>query len=180
MRPELLNLLIAAIGVLGSLTTFFLGRHLERRRQSLLVRAEMLDSVKEWVGGVERIMQMIADSMAAVEQGLLFPATYNPSERRQAAQFMGEKSREVIGILESGSLRTPRTKKLADQLRRETTLVNIALNKLMELETAILQLQPSELWKNENTLVAVELMNTLDSQVSNIHALIAKMKTSFV
>lgn len=93
---------------------------------------------------------------------------------------MGEKSRAVFGILESGSLRTRSTRKLADDLKAEASVLHVSLNQLMQLETKIIQLSPQSLWEDESTLTAITLMNTLDARVNRMHALIAKMKTAFV
>lgn len=179
------DLLIAVVGIAGTflsgLIMFAMGRRSEQQHQSLLVRAEMLQPIEEWLGGAEKMLQIVADTMAGVSQGLPLPMTYSMEERRQAAQFMGEKSRVVWGILESGSLKTRKTKKLTDDLKTEITTLQVSLPVILNMENEILGSASNRLQGTDvKYVVAGQMLQELGARIGRAYSLIAQIKTSFV
>jgi|CXWL01.1.fsa_nt_gi 4-hydroxy-3-methylbut-2-enyl diphosphate reductase IspH len=175
--------LIAILGVAGTLLGIVvgsvLGRRSERHRQSLLIRAEMLKPIEEWLSGAEKMVGIFADTMSAVALNAPLPITYNLEERRKATQFMSEKTNIVLGILDSNSLKTNRTKKLAKQLAKEIRSID------SQVKFALLQADGELLDHSLNRTLTPEVLAQgamlklqLESQLQKAHALVAQIKTA--
>jgi hypothetical protein len=110
--------------MLLSILTFFLGRRWERNRQSLLIRAQMLDPIRNWLHGVERYIGILGDTLNSVVIGSPGPITYDFEERRKSAQFMIENTNQILGILDSKSLVTNPTRKDVETLASLLRILN--------------------------------------------------------
>ncbi|MDQ3007398.1 MAG: hypothetical protein M3R47_18685, partial [Chloroflexota bacterium] len=68
------------VTVLGSLLTlivgFFLGQYAEKRKQSLLVRSEMLKPIEEWLNAIEKFNGIVGDTLTSVVIGNQAPIMY--------------------------------------------------------------------------------------------------------
>ena len=88
------EVLIAILGLVWTFLTavvmFVLGQKSERKRQSLIIRAQMLNPISDWLGGVEKFIGILGDTLTSVGTGSAGPLTYDLEERRKSAQFMIE------------------------------------------------------------------------------------------
>jgi len=122
MAEAFISILGLAGTLLAGVISFILGQRWERQRQSLLIRAQMLIPIEEWLRGAERMIGILGDTMTSVIAQSPLPVTYDLEERRKATQFMIERTNVVLGILQSNSLRTGQTRKvLSRSLRRTIT-----------------------------------------------------------
>ena len=113
---SIIAILGLACTLLGVIVGHVLGQRAERQKQSLIIRAEMLKPIEEWLKGAEKIVGILSDTMASILNDLPLPISYNMDERRRANNFMAEKTNEVFGILTSRELQIGRTKKSAKEL----------------------------------------------------------------
>ena len=89
MSETLLITLLGIIGtVLGSIISFLLGTRREKKKQSLIIRSQLLEPIEEWLQGAEKMIGIFYDTIITLVQGLPYPMTYNPEERRIATQIM--------------------------------------------------------------------------------------------
>jgi hypothetical protein len=116
MNDPLLGILGISGTILAAVIGFILGRRVERARQA--ARRAMLGQVREWLGGVEKSTGVLVDTLSSAAPGGGGPGTRDLDARRKAAQSMVAHTNEVIGILDSGSLMTRRTKARVTDLRR--------------------------------------------------------------
>jgi hypothetical protein len=176
------DILIAIIGIIGTLLSgvvmFIIGKRWERNRQTLIVRAEMLDPIKNWLKGVEKFTGILGDTLGSVSIASPGPLTYDLEERRKSAQFMIENTNEVLGILESGSLITKATKELAEELSRIIRELDIEIKyTLLPLDHEILD-RGARGAINEGFVRRVgETKLKLEHKVQRAYLLIAKIKT---
>lgn len=177
------TVLISILGVLSALLSgilsFVLGQRLERQRQTLRIRAEMLRPIEEWLQGAERMIGVLGDTLSSVVLNSPVPVTYSLDERRKVAQFMGEKTNLVLGILQSKSLKTRRTNKLARQLSETIAKLDGLIKfQLLPLDNDILDRARIGALTPDYITHIGKLKLQLDSLVQTAHSLIAKMKTS--
>ena len=115
------SLVIAILGIAGTLLSgiisFVLGQRAERQKQTLLIKAETLKPIDEWLKGAEKMVGIFSDTISAITLNLRLPVNYDFDERRKASNFMAEKTNEALGIITSGSFQTGKTKQLAKELR---------------------------------------------------------------
>lgn len=113
-------LLISILGVAGvllsSIISFTLGQRAERQKQSLLIRADMLRPIDEWLKGGEKMVGIFSDTISSIAQDMPLPINYDFNERKKAFNFMAEKTNEVLGIIASNSLQTRKSNRLAKEL----------------------------------------------------------------
>lgn len=106
------NVLIPLIGLAGTLLSatifFILGKRAEQTAQTVLIRAQMLEPIDDWLNGVEKMIGIYSDTMVTLTSGSPLPITYNLEERRKVGQFMSENTNKVLGILASESLTVKR------------------------------------------------------------------------
>ena len=167
------------LAIAGVVVSFILGRWSERNRQTLLIRAEMLKPIEEWLDGAEKIIQMVSDTLVTVSANSPLPLSYGLDERFKAAQFMSEKTNRVLGILKSNSLKTRQTAQLANRLTNSiVSLDNQVKYALLPLDKEILDRSASGALTRDFIISAASLKLTLESQVQEAHALIAQIKTA--
>jgi hypothetical protein len=176
------SFIIAILGIAGTLLTgvisFTLGQHAERRKQTILIRAEMLKPIDEWLKGFEKLVGIFSDTISSIALNMPLPMNYDFNERKNVFNFMSEKTNEVLGIIASNSLVSKKSKKLAEELSE----VIIALDKLAKLE-----LLPKEnelvFRSNEHTLTnhhlreAGNLKLTIDALLQTAYKLVSQIKT---
>ena len=165
--------------VLSGVIFFVLGKRYERHQQTLLIRAEMLKPVEEWLEGVEKMNGIFGDTLSSIVLNSPFPITYNYDERRKAAQFMSEKTNRVLGILQSKSLQTSKTIGLAKQLSETINdLNNLLIFKLLPKDNEILDRGYGRDLSPDFVAQITALKQEIDSEVKNAYSLVAQMKTS--
>jgi hypothetical protein len=177
------DVLIAILGVVGTLlagtVSFVLGKRWERKQQLLLVRAQMLAPIEEWLGGIERIIGIFGDTMVSVGTDSPLPLTYNLEERRETAQFLSEKTNVVLGILESDVLVTRGTKRVATELIETVRSIDGQVKYvLLQLDFEILDQSNRGTLTTGFLIQAGEMKLELEKLVRKAHSLIAKLKTS--
>lgn len=178
-ETSLLSVLSGVFILLASIISFVLGQRSERQRQSLSIRAEMLKPVEEWLRGVERMIGILSDTITSVAADSPLPVTYNLDERRKAAQFMIEKTNNVLGILQSNSLRTRTTKRLARQLADSIRALDSQIKYvLLPLDDQVIGRKIANALTPEFLLQVAGVKVKLDSDVQGIYALIAQLKTA--
>ena len=174
------DILIAILGLTGTFLIFFLGQISERRRQSLIIRAQLLTPIEEWLRGVERMVGILDDTMSSIMQNSPLPVVYNLNERRIATQFMSEKTNLVFGNLESNRLNIWRTKKLIKQLRHIIQNLDIQVKQVLlplDNEVQNRSLTSSLTPDFINHVISVKL--DMESDIREAYSLIAKIKTAF-
>jgi hypothetical protein len=174
--------IIGAIGtILAAILAFAIGKRYEKRRQTMRTRAEMLRPIEEWLGGAELMVSILAVTVASVSANSPLPLMYSLDERRKAAQFMSEKTNVVIGILESNSLQTWQTRKLAKELSKTILAIDSLVKyQVLPLDNQVLEETRNGLLPPQLVMKVANLKRQADSQTQNAHKLIAKLKTTFV
>lgn len=168
----------AATSLLGIVIGQWLGRRAERHKQSLAIRVEMLKPVEEWLGGAERMIGILNDTMVSVLLGNQTPLLYNMDERRKAYQMMNEKTNIALGILRSTSLQTHSTKKLAEQLSTTIHVLDLTIKtRLLPSENEILDRAHTQTLTPEFMNKLTEEKLKLDRSVQTAYSLIAEIKT---
>jgi len=143
----------------------------------MLIRSEMLKPIEEWLTGVEKMIGMFSDTLASISMNSQLPMMYSLEERSKAAQFIGEKTNLMLGILDSESLRTRQTQKLVAQLHKTI----IKLDELIKTQLIPLDIQVSSTPMNDvlsqNLVDKVMLLKIeLDTLMRSAHSLIAQIK----
>jgi hypothetical protein len=168
------------MGFIGTLLavviSYALGQRAERKKQSLFIRSEMLKPIEEWLSGAGKLVRILGETVNAVVLDQAFPSGGDADERRRAANFMSENSNLVIGILDSKSLQTPRTRKLAAELEISILTIEQAVKyQLLPVESEIVG-KPG--LSQEALRQAGELKLKLENELQNAYKLIANIKTS--
>ena len=80
------ELLIAILGVAGTLLSglifFVLGQGVERQKQSLIIRSEMLIPIEKRLKGAEKMVSILGDTASAIAHNLLKPVNYHLNEEK--------------------------------------------------------------------------------------------------
>ena len=178
------ELLITILGILGSLLSgiisFVLGQRAERKKQSLIIRSEMLKPIEEWLKGAEKMVGILGDTVSAIALNLHSPVNYNFDERRKASRFMSENTNIVIGILDSKELQTYRNKNLATELEKTIKNLDQAIKfHLLPLENEIVSRANANTLTEEFMLQPLNLKLKIDSDLQRAYKLISELKTSF-
>jgi len=176
--------LIAVLGIAGTflsgLVMFVVGQRWERKKQTLLIRAQMLDPIHGWLRGVERFNGILGDTLVSISSGSSGPVMYDLEERRKSAQFMIENTNEVLGILQSKSIETGRTKDSAQQLAVLIRDLDQQVRyQLLPLNGEILDRSAARRLTQEFVLQIGNLKLDIDSKVQRAYELIAQLKTKF-
>ncbi len=177
------TLLVSILGIAASLgsgiTSYVLGQRAERKKQSLLIRAEMLKPISEWLCGAEKIVGMFSDTINSVLHDLPTPANYDFNERKAAFNFMSERTNEILGIIQSNSLSIKSTKLLAQEL---SLLIN-SIDKLIKFE--LLPMENEILVRSMNDALDINYVKKVseeklkvDSQLQKAYSLISQIKTT--
>ena len=174
------NLLIALLGFVVSLFTLYIGIKIEKRRQSLIIRSQMLEPIEEWLKGAEKMIGIFYDTIVTLIQGLPLPMTYNLEERRKATQFMIENTNKMLGIIDSKGLQTKNTKHLAQQLSEIIkNLDNKIKFELLPEDNKLIELANQKQLNQDFINEALKLRNQLDGQVQAAYSIISKIRTKF-
>lgn len=174
------DLAAALLGFAGTLLAVFvsyaLGQRAERKKQSLFIRSEMLKPIEEWLNGAGKLVRMLGETISAVVLDPASPSSSDAEEKRRTVNFMSEKTNLVIGILDSKSLQTPRTRKLAAELELSILTIEQAVKyQLLPVEDEI---AGSSGLTQESLRQAGELKLKMENELQNAYKLIANIKTS--
>jgi hypothetical protein len=168
------SVIITIIGtvttILTALLSFFLGQRSERQKQALVIRVQMLNPIEEWLGGADKMIGIVGDTLSTVIGGFDLPITYNLEERRMAAQFMTEKTNIVLGILDSKSLQVRRAKGPAKMLAETILSIdNLIKNQLLPIENEILDRAQRNDIKPDFLQNVVNIKNLGDTLIQKSH-----------
>ena len=178
MDPGLIAVLGFAGTLLSGLVMFILGQRWERKKQSLLIRAQMLNPIRNWLRGVEKFNGILGDTLVSVSSGSSGPVTYGLEERRKSAQFMIENTNEVLGILESESIETSRTRVNAQQMAELIRDLDRQVKyELLPLNGEILDRSATKLLTEDFVLRIGNLKMDIDSRVQKAYELVALINT---
>lgn len=177
------SLLITILGIAGTLlsviVSFGLGQRAEKSKQSLLIRAEMLKPIDEWLKGAEKMVGIFSDTMASLALNMPLPVNYDFNERRNASNFMAEKTNQVLGVVASNILQTNKTKRLAKELSETIKQIDTLIKfELLPRESDLINRSNNRTLTKGNMLEAGSLKQQLDSLLQKAHLLIAQIKTS--
>ncbi len=165
--------------VFAGFISFILGRQAERRKQSLMIRAEMLKPVDEWLKGAEKMVGILSDTLVSVAHNSPLPISYNLDDRRKASNFMAEKTNEIFGIFKSKSLQIRETKRLSNELGEAILSIDGLIKfQLLPMESNIVDLSSKRKLTNEHMLNAAKLKVELDSLLQLAYSLVAQIKAS--
>jgi len=177
------SIIIAILSIVGALLSgtigHILGQRAERQKQSLIIRAEMLKPIDEWLKGVERMVGIFSDTLASITLNSRQPISYNFDERRKASNFMAEKTNEIFGIIASRSLQIRKTKRLA----KELSDVIRSLDRLIKFE--LLPRESDIVDRSNNGTLTIDIMLDagriklqIDALLQGAHSLVAQIKTA--
>jgi len=177
------SLIITVLSFAGALLSgtigHVLGQRAERRRQSLVIRAEMLKPIDEWLKGAEKIVGIFSDTLASIRLNMRQPVSYNFDERRKASNFMAETNNEVFGIIESRSLHIRQTKRsakgLSDAIRSLDSLIKF---QLLPTESEIVDRSNKGSLTDEYMIDSAMLKAQADTLLQTAHSFIAQLKTA--
>ena len=180
--PE--TLILRILEIVGALITgiiiFTLGQHAERKKQSLLIRADMLKPLNEWLKGAEKIIGIFSDTISTVIHDLPSPINYDFVERKRAFNYMAEKTNEVLGIISSNCLQTTKSKKFAEELSDVIiTLDRVIKNDVLQKESEIVFRSTNGTLSNSYLHEAGHLKLQVDSLLQKAYSLEAQIKTIF-
>ena len=182
IMPE--TLILRILEIVGALITgiiiFTLGQHAERKKQSLLIRADMLKPLNEWLKGAEKIIGIFSDTISTVIHDLPSPINYDFVERKRAFNYMAEKTNEVLGIISSNCLQTTKSKKFAEELSDVIiTLDRVIKNDVLQKESEIVFRSTNGTLSNSYLHEAGHLKLQVDSLLQKAYSLEAQIKTIF-
>jgi hypothetical protein len=167
--------------IFTALLGFLLGQYAERRKQSLAVRSEMLKPIEDWLSGAEKFNGILGDTLSSVVNNMPLPTIYSLEERRKTSQFMIEKSNMAFGVLQSDSLRTWQTRKLAKELTETIQLIDgVIKTRLLPMDNEILERSRAGMLTQEFIMQIGQVKLGLDGLVQKAHSLISKIKTSLI
>lgn len=174
--------LLVFLGIAGSIFSgvvmFLLGKRWERNHQSLIIRAQMLEPIKNWLRGTEKFIGILGDTLSSVSIDSPSPLTYDLEERRKSAQFMIENTNEVLGILDSESLVTKKTTELAHELTKTVQeLDHEVKHTLLPLDHEILDRNIKGMLTLDFVRYVGETKISLEKKVQKAYSLISKIKT---
>ena len=174
---------IATLGIVGTLLSgiisFVLGQRAERQKQTLLIRAEMLKPIDEWLKGVEKMIGIFSDTLVSITLNMPLPVSYNFDERRRASNFMAEKTNEVLGIIASNTLQIRKTKRLAKELSEVVGLIDKLVKfEVLPREMDIVGRSKNRTLTDDHMFDAGRLKLQLDSLLQRAYSLVAQIKTS--
>ena len=177
------SLLITILGIAGTLlsviVSFGLGQRAEKIKQSLLIRAEMLKPIDEWLKGAEKMVGIFSDTMASIALNMPLPVNYNFTERRNASNFMAEKTNQVLGVITSNILQTSKTKLSAKELSETIRQIdNLIKFELLPRESDLVDRSNNKTLTKGNMLEAGSLKLQLDTLLQKAHSIVAQIKTS--
>jgi len=178
------EILLGILGFVGILLSVVLGRILgqrsERRKQSLAIRSDMLNPVKSWLSGVEKFIGILGDTLSSISIPSPLPLTYDFEERRQGAQFMIENTNEVLGILDSKTLRVRNARNEVDVLKSIIVELNNRLKfELLPLDHEILKRAQTQRIDEAFIRQVGETKLSMEAQVRECYSLLAKIKTKY-
>jgi hypothetical protein len=140
----------------------------------------MLEKVKGWLRGVEKFIGILGDTLSSITLPSPVPLTYDFEERRKSAQFMIEKTNEVLGILESESLKIRQTKKDVKELRSLIeNLDNRVKYELLPLDHEILNRATTQSLDEAFVLKVGEFKFSLERQIKQTYSLISRIETKY-
>ena len=165
--------------LLSGVISFTLGLRAERKKQTLMIKAEMLKPINEWLKGAEKILSIFSDTLSSIVQNMPLPMNYDFDERKKAYNFMAEKTNEVLGIVASESLRTRKSKKLANELTEVIlTLDRVIKFEILPKESEIVDRSNRGALSTNFVRDAGQLKLQVDSLLQRAYSLEAQIKTS--
>lgn len=154
------------------------GLRTEQKKQSLKIRGESLDVITEWLKNVEKMVGFMGDTVSSIVYGFPVPVNYNFDERKETSNYLAENSNEVFGILQSKTLQTKQTKKLAEDLNKEIIAIdNIVKKQIMPLENHLLEQANKRGLRQEEIEAVAKAKMEIDMLLKNSYAIISKIKT---
>jgi hypothetical protein len=180
MEDKLLTIFVAVMGLLSTVIGFVLGQRLEKHKQTMVIKSNLLLPIEDWLNGAERMNGMLGDTVGAISAGLPIPVIYNFEERRTIQQKMSEGTNKVLGILLSESLLTRQNKKQVNTLSENIGQISQILQReLLPLENEISALGNKGQITDEMRNSVISVNGKLNLLLFASHSLIAKIKTHF-
>jgi hypothetical protein len=179
------TIIVALLGglflILSNLFSFVIGQRSERKKQSLIKRAELLIPIDDWLHGAGRMVGIYGDTLNSVLLDSPEPMVYSLEERRRSSQFMSENSNQLLGILVSKSLQTKDTKKLSDQL--SLLIINIMVklkNELLPYDIEIMERAKEIKQKGELLVKVTKTKEELDRMIQQSYSLISQIRIKLI
>ena len=172
------------IAILGTAFTFLgilLGQYFERKKQSSLIKTEMLTPIDDWLTGAEKMVRIFSGTISAIAHNLPIETQYEFSERKRVFNFITENTNRVLGIIASDSLKTRKTKLLSKDLGETIT----ALDMFIKLDLLPKENEVGERAKNgslteEHLISAGKLKMRADSLLQKAYQIQAEIKTKLI
>lgn len=177
------TLFVSILGILGTIMSgiisFILGQRAERKKQTLLIRADMLKPITQWLAGAEKIVGIFSDTINSVLQDMPAPVNYDFNERKIAFNFMSEKTNEVLGIIQSNILSINSTKLLAKELNELIVTIDKSLKfELLPNESEILVRSNNDTLDISYIKFVSQIKLKVDTDLQTAYSLVAQIKTT--
>ncbi len=139
----------------------------------------LLDSLSAWLGGVEKFIAVLGDTLNSVAIGSPDPLIYDLEERGELASFMSENTNEILGIVESDALITERDKESGLELSELVKEIDqLVKYRLLPLDHEILDRARLGNLSEAFVREVGEFKLTLESKVRRANSLLANIRTS--
>lgn len=176
-------ILVSLLGIIGTILSgtisFTFGQRAERKKQTLLIRADMLNPITQWLGGAEKIVGIFSDTLISILHDSPTPVNYGLDERKIAYNFMGEKTNEVLGIIQSNILSVKSTRLLSKELSDLITLIDHSIKyELLPLENEMLVRSSNASLDNTFIKYVSELKLRIDTNLQTAYSLVARIKAT--
>ena len=174
-----INLIIGLLGIVGIILSYFLGVRQEKRRQSLIVRSQMLIPIEDWLTKAEELIGILSDTIVSISQGLPLPVMYDLEERKEVYKYLSQHYNKTLGILCSDSLKTKETAKYSEELDLLIRYIEERIrNQVLPLESQIVEASNLNHPTNIHILEGFSIKQDMDKRFMKAHEIIARIRTS--
>jgi hypothetical protein len=173
--PEWFPTLLIALSslLLGHLS----GAFLERRKQALINRRDILKPVEEWLDIANRLVHIVGDDMVALSQGLPLPIGYSMQDRVAAGRRIAELTPKALANLNSRALHTFGTRMLSTRLSADINQLNRFLQStLLPVDDRLVQQGPYSPTIKASVADAAPMLASAGAIVQKAFESLAKLK----
>jgi hypothetical protein len=127
-------------GLIGLALGHFSGVLLERRKQSLVNRRELVEPVQQWLDTATSLVGIVADDVVTIAEGQPVPVGYTLDDRTRVGRHLNEMTPRVKALMDSRALHTLGTRRLSGQLAQSVNMLSDHLEKtLLPLDLALVE-----------------------------------------
>lgn len=139
----------------------------------------ILDSISNWLGGVEKFIAVLGDTLTSVAIGSSKPIIYDLQERGELSKFMSENTNEILGIVESDALITKHDQKSGPEMSKIVKEIDeLVKYHLLPLDHEILDRASQGTLSEPFVREIGEFKLRLEKKVRRAHSLLANIRAS--